>query len=178
MQPVLLLWNLPRLRIYSSDVPSCIMTTPTPSPGHTISLWKRLAIIGLFGGVGFAVALSTIIGAVVWNNSRRKPSEPWNTNAIVADDSPRFDPSADAKKVVFRYSLNNTTDIDYHIDSNDTYKLMVKTKDDIFTAPMARETASRNSARLHTCQTKIFLQSVPRHEPSTAKCRRIRRRIS
>lgn len=131
----------PRFRIYSSDVPSCIMTTPTPSPGHP-SLWKRLAIISFFGGLGITVTLAAILGVVVSYSSRLKPPQPWNTNAIVADGPPGFSSSTDGKKMSLSYSLRNTTDTDYHIDSDSTFKLVMKTKDGTFTPPIPADNGS------------------------------------
>jgi hypothetical protein len=117
------------------------MTTPTPAPGHP-TLWKRLAIISLFGGVGIAVTLAAILGVVVWYSSRPKPPKPWNTNAIVADGPPGFSTSTDGKKIRLSYSLNNKTDGDFQFDSDTSFKLVMKTKDGTFTPPIAKDSGS------------------------------------
>jgi hypothetical protein len=74
-------------------------------------LWKRLAIIGVSFGAGFAVVISLIIGGVAWYSSRAKP---WNTAALRAT----FDglgTEGDAKSFAFYYVVENTTPADYRI---------------------------------------------------------------
>jgi hypothetical protein len=133
------------------------MTTLTPAPGHP-TLWKRLAIISLFGGVGIAVTLAAILGVAVWYSSRPKPPKPWNTDAIVAEDSPGFSSSSDGKKMSLSYSLRNTTDTDYHIDSDSILKLVMKTKDGTFTPPMAADNGSVELPVFIPAKQKAYFQ--------------------
>jgi hypothetical protein len=101
--------------------------------------WKRLAVISLFGGAGFAVAVAGIVGAIAWYNSRPKQPRAWNTSAIVADGPPTFSAGDDGKKIEFVYSLQNKSVTDYQIDSASSIKLLVKTKDGTFSPPLSSE---------------------------------------
>jgi hypothetical protein len=125
-----------------------------------MTLWKRLAIISLFGGVGIATTLAAILGVVVWYSSRPKPPKPWNTDAIVAEDPPGFSSSADGKKLTLSYSLRNTTDTDYHIDSGSTFKLVMKTKEGTFTPPMAADNGSVELPIFIPAKQKAYFQIV------------------
>jgi hypothetical protein len=118
--------------------------------GHTTSApdvtsvvwWKRLAIACLFGGAGFALALATIIGLVGWYHSRPKPPRPWNTNALIASGPPGFSVVGDGKSIELSYSLQNTTSIDYKVDSDSQINLLVKTADGTLSPPLSKESAS------------------------------------
>jgi hypothetical protein len=103
------------------------MATPSlqPTPVHT---WKRLAVISLSAGAGFALMLSLIVGGIVWYTSRPKPLKPWDTNAIIAKEAPSFSVSDDGSKIEFQYTLENTTSSDYRINSDSAIKVLLRTK--------------------------------------------------
>ena len=116
--------------------------TPIVLTPRTMTSWKKIALISFFGGAGFAVSLALVVGTIVWYSSRPKPPKPWNPNAIVADGPPLFEPGADGKKIRFLYSLKNMTNTDYQIDSDASFKVLMKTKEGTFTAPITTENAS------------------------------------
>jgi hypothetical protein len=127
----------------------------------SISGWKRIALQGLFIGVGFAIMLSIIAGAALWYVYRPKPPKLWNTHAIVATDPPGFDianwVSSDGKTtvpvLVLTYTLRNTTDFDYTIESRSAVKFMLRRSDgtvgpDMFSGPIEENEGSQNDIRL------------------------------
>ena len=91
------------------------MATPTVSP-NPINRWRRIAPKAILGGASFAVTLCLILGAVVWYFNRPEPPQPWNTNAIIAKQTPYFDASKDGKRVELRYVLENTSTAAYLAD--------------------------------------------------------------
>ncbi len=74
---------------------------------------KRLVIIGISFGMGFAVTLSIIIGAFFWHQSRPRP---WNTKAIIAIYD-HVDTEGVDNNFVFYYTLHNATEYDYKISN-------------------------------------------------------------
>jgi hypothetical protein len=98
----------------------------TPSlPVKPAKSWKRVAIVSFFGGVGFAITLAIILGAFLWHETRPTAPKPWNTTAIGASYTNLF---ADLEKTQvifeFRYSLENSTDMDYEIPAD--AKVMIR----------------------------------------------------
>lgn len=101
-------------------------STPTPAPAPAASkpirTWKRIALISVFGGAGFAVVISAIVGLAIWYMSRTKPPKPWNANAIKATFD-YVDTTGDNNDIVFYYILENTTNQDYSVPSKDSMHL-------------------------------------------------------
>lgn len=112
-----------------------LMDTTDLSP-KPVSTWKRVAIIGLFCGAGFALMAGLILGGVVWYTSRPTPPKPWNTTVIVAKETPDFDVTDGGTKVEFRYTLENASDSDYRIDSISGIELLARHKDGILSQPL------------------------------------------
>ena len=83
--------------------------------------WKKALFIGVGWGLGTAIGLVLLVGGFFWYQSRPKPPvppKPWNTTAIKAD----YDyATAEGEKntILFYYTLENTTDFDFHIESGD-----------------------------------------------------------
>jgi hypothetical protein len=122
------------------------MTSSALSDGSASS-WKRLAIRSLFGGMGLAVGLAAILGSYWWYASRPKPPKPWNAAAILATyDS--VDTGDENKGILFYYVLQNTTDNDFSVGSNDQPKL---------TAQLAREKSLAAFDDFLKIQLPIFL---------------------
>lgn len=78
--------------------------------------WKRLFLIGAGWGVGTAVGLAGVIGCFIWYQGRPKPPKPWNRSAIIAEYD-YVDTEGDKNTIIFYYTLENTTDFDYHLES-------------------------------------------------------------
>jgi hypothetical protein len=104
------------------------MDTPN-TPLKPPSTWKRLAIISLFCGAGFALMAGLIFGGFVWYSSRPTPLKPWVSTIIVAKGSPAFSVSDDGKMLELDYALENTGNSDYHIDSLGEVESMARGKD-------------------------------------------------
>jgi hypothetical protein len=98
------------------------------TPGLPIkpsNLWKRVAIISFFGGVGFAFAVVVIVGSFIWYKSRPMPPMPWNKTAVKAYYTNLSVVFHNAQSYFdFRYSLDNSTDSDYEIPSE--AKVMIR----------------------------------------------------
>jgi hypothetical protein len=103
------------------------MGTSSPPIG-TISTWKRIAIISFFSGFGVALAAALILGGFIWYTSRPTPPKSWNTSALVASGPPKCDAIEDGKRLELRYSVKNSTAIDYSLDAEAANKLRVMAK--------------------------------------------------
>lgn len=114
------------------------MATPVLSP-QALSGWKKLALISLCGGAGFALMLSLIVCTVLWYSSRPKPPAPWNTSSIVVADGPTFSTSDDGKQIYFRYTVENKTNTDYEAPAP---KLVAKLKDGSISRPLPEDVAT------------------------------------
>ncbi len=97
--------------------PSIVPASVVPPAGL-----KRLILRSAAFGVGFAAALSLIVGG--WNlyANRPKPPKPWNNRAITA--TYRNVQTGNGSKVKFNYVLANNTDTDYRIDSTTAHVAM------------------------------------------------------
>jgi hypothetical protein len=115
------------------------VSTPTLPSDNPIAPWKRLAIWSLFGGGGFAVVLVAVVGIIVWYSSRPTPPQRWNKDALVANEPPGFAASNDGKRVIFTYSVDNTTDTDYQLDSSYGIKVLIRDKEGSFSQPLSDE---------------------------------------
>jgi hypothetical protein len=116
------------------------MAAPT-SPQNRISGWKIIALRSVFVGVGFALTLALIAGVLAWYHSRPKPAQSWNSAAIVSSDPPGFSASKDGTRIEFHYTLENTTDADYEIDSDIYFKLLLKNNKGTLSRPLTKEQA-------------------------------------
>jgi hypothetical protein len=102
----------------------------TESP--SIRPWKMLAIRSFFGGVGFAIGLSIIAGAVLWYHNRPERPKPWNASALKATYDTMEFMVGSAKDtysypVVFYYNVRNNTDRNYQINSSTLTPMAVLT---------------------------------------------------
>jgi hypothetical protein len=105
--------------------------------------WKRLLLISIGWGLGTAIGLSAIVGAYLWYDSRPKPPMPWRTTAISSpssEDSPAFR-SDDNKTIRFTYTVQNSTDYDYEIETGTPIRITVKHTDGSFSEPMPEDVA-------------------------------------
>lgn len=113
------------------------VASPTVGPRPSTN-WKRLALISLFGGFGFAMGLVAVLGAIVWYNGRPKPPKPWSTSAIVANGAPRFSAlNGEKKGVELTYAVANRTESDYRIESNSPVSILIRTKDGVLSPPFS-----------------------------------------
>lgn len=105
-------------------------------PSKSLSTWKRLAIISLFGAAGFAITAGLILGGVVWYTSRPALPKPWNTTVIIAKDPPGFSVSNDGKTIEFTYVLENRASSDYRIDSLSEIQMFGRGRDGTLSHPI------------------------------------------
>jgi hypothetical protein len=147
------------------------------------SALKRLAIISLFGGAGFALVAALICGGVLWYTSRPKPPKPWNTSVIIARVQPEFDLSDDGKMLILHYTLENTGSSDYRIDSVTDLQLLARRKngvlsqplpdaDKILRLPIFIPTKQKSSARISLPYSGIVTRNTA--EPDAALHERLR----
>jgi hypothetical protein len=82
-----------------------------------VPTWKKIILRAAGFGGGFAVILASIVGLSIWYEGR-PPREPdWNSAAIKATfKNVLITTSTPKPKLIFSYSLENTTDRDYSID--------------------------------------------------------------
>jgi hypothetical protein len=75
--------------------------------------WKRILIIGVGFGVGFALALTAIVGIYSWWTNR---PQQWTTQAVTAKIGEISVHNDDVGVIVsFEYALTNNTKNDYHL---------------------------------------------------------------
>ena len=97
--------------------------------------WKRLVLTAGLGG-GFAIGLALIAGAWLWYQGRPTKLKPWNTKAIVAAfDYPDIESSqpggsneSTVSMIVLYYTLENTTDSDYHMPPQEQLEVDARLK--------------------------------------------------
>jgi hypothetical protein len=104
--------------------------------------WRAFALRSLFAGAGFALAVLIVLAIFAWYRSRPEPPQSWNTSAIVANDPPSFTASKDGNRIEFRYVLENTTDADYEIHADYTFKVTIRGTKGTLTQPLKSEQAS------------------------------------
>jgi hypothetical protein len=83
--------------------------------------WKRPLFIGIGWGLGTAVGLAVLVGGFLWYQGRPKPPKPpkpWDTAAIKAEYD-HADTEGEKNTIIIYYTLENTTDFDYRIESGD-----------------------------------------------------------
>jgi len=89
-----------------------------------MSATKRRIITDLSLGVGFVIVLAIIVSLFIWHEN--KPA-PWDARAITSIyDS--VDVEGDNGTLVFYYTLQNNTDIDYSINEASDVVLLSKLK--------------------------------------------------
>ena len=98
------------------------------SQARNLSPLKKLAVVALCGGAGFAVTAALILGGARWYASRPRP---WNAAVIAARRPPGFTVSKDGKMIEFFYELENTGMRDYRIDSANGIQIYARNEDGI-----------------------------------------------
>jgi hypothetical protein len=89
--------------------------------------WKRVLLRSAGLGGGFAIVLCAIVGTWVWYSGRPKPPKPWDKRAITAEyDFVR--PNGDKDYLTFHYILQNNTDFDYRVDSDNEIQISGRLK--------------------------------------------------
>jgi hypothetical protein len=89
--------------------------------------WKRLFIKAAGFGAGFALMLAVLAGVGLWYWNRPKPPKPWDTQAITAEYI-KADVEGDKNTLVFSYTLQNNTDLDYRVEDASAITLGAKLK--------------------------------------------------
>ena len=88
--------------------------------------WKAIAIRSLFFGIGFAVTIALLGGAVFWYLKQPKP---WNTSAITAQYD-EIGTEGEENTFVFYYTLQNNTKKDYSISKYSEIPIFVRLADE------------------------------------------------
>lgn len=113
-----------------------IMDTSSPS-AKPLSQRKKLALIAFYGGAGFALMAAMIIGGLAWYKSR--PS-PWDKKAIIASRPPGFGVNDDGKAIGLVYTLENTSQRDFELDSASPIQIFERLKDGTLVGPLTDKT--------------------------------------
>jgi hypothetical protein len=93
--------------------------------------WKKWFIKGAGVGVGLALGLAVIAGAIYWYSSRPKQPKPWNFNAIKATYTVlQGQVRGDDVHLTFVYALHNPNDVDYSLPGEVSAELMRKLPND------------------------------------------------
>src|ERR1700737_1697573 len=83
-----------------------------------MSEWKKPLFIGVGWGLGTALGLVILVGGFLWYEGRPEPPKPpkaWNSAAIKAQYD-NVDTEGAKNNLVFYYTLENTTDFDFHAE--------------------------------------------------------------
>ena len=78
-----------------------------------------MLLISLGIGVGIGSAFALVAGLYVWYQ-RRPPKNTWDSDAVTASFL-SADTTGDGNHLRFRYILENHTDQDYRVNSDDLY---------------------------------------------------------
>ncbi len=101
--------------------------SPNNSNKKSMTSLKKLTVISMSFGVGFAITIALVLGAFFWYQNKPKPPKPWDENAITATyDS--VDTEGKNNTIFFSYTLENNTNLDYSIDGLSNMVLLAKLK--------------------------------------------------
>src|SRR5579885_1176574 len=93
--------------------------------------WQNILLKSAGFGGGFALIVISAIGVWSWYKNRPPKQKPWDAKAIVATfdyaDKESADPSGETApkfdSIVAYYTLENTTDTDYHMPTTDLLEI-------------------------------------------------------
>ena len=86
--------------------------------------WKKIFLRAAGFGAGAIVAAAVIVGVLVWWSKRPEKLKPWNTSAITASfDSIVTEDDTNLSTMVFVYTLQNNTDVDYQVQDGSSIHL-------------------------------------------------------
>ena len=91
--------------------------------------WKLVLLkaAGYAGGV--ILALSVVVGSIVWYTSRPVKPKPWNRDSIVASYYRVTESDESTAKLEFEYILDNKTDRDYELRADSSLKIAARLED-------------------------------------------------
>jgi hypothetical protein len=98
-----------------------------------------LKIAAASAGITLAVCLFAATG--LWYVNRPKPSKPWNEKALVINGPPGFGTSEKEFPFYLSYSVKNTTDKDYSVESAEQIRMMAELNDGSLSNPLETRTA-------------------------------------
>jgi hypothetical protein len=98
--------------------------------------WKKLLVLAAGFGGGFAVVLASIVAGWAWYQSRPERPKPWDEKAIIATfdypDTGSGEPEGPEgfrpDTLILHYTLENTTDHDYHMPPKEQLELDARLK--------------------------------------------------
>ena len=131
--------------------------------------WKKFVLMAAGVGGGFAVVIASIAGVWTWYHGRPTKPTPWDPRAIVATyqypdiESGEFEGPNGIKinTIVIYYTLENTTDIDYHMPPQEQLEVDGRLKlDKSLTAPL--NSAPVGSSLLKLDKEQIFIPAKQR----------------
>jgi hypothetical protein len=134
--------------------------------------FEKKLLIAAARSAGFGVVLLGVALTAHWYFSRPEPPKLWNVSAIVAQASPRFRVSGDGKKIQFTYDIENTTRMDFHIESTTRITIMAKMEDGVFSEPVPSGTMSVDlpvfvpAKRKGSLVVSALFSEIPERKPS------------
>lgn len=126
--------------------------------------WGKIVLRAAGFGGGFALVIASIVGVWVWYHSRPTKPRPWDAKAIVATyqypgfESGEFEgPNGiTIDTLVIYYTLENTTDIDYHMPASEQLEVDGRFKaDKSLTVPLNSERDGTSFLKLDSGQVFI-----------------------
>ncbi len=89
--------------------------------------WKKLLLRSAGFGAGFALMLVAVVVVWGWYSARPKRTKPWNRTAILAEYS-RINAAGEDKHFEFVYFLENTTNEDFNVATENQLSVYLKVK--------------------------------------------------
>lgn len=129
--------------------------------------WKKLVLTAAGFGGGFALVTASIVGLSLWYHGRPAKLKPLDAKAIVGtyqypDISGEFEGPNGIRidTIVIYYTLENTTDIDYHMPPQEQLEVDGRLKaEKSLTLPL---TSDRGSSLLKLDKEQVFIPAKQR----------------
>jgi hypothetical protein len=130
--------------------------------------WKKFVLMAAGFGGGFAVVIASMVGVWVWYHGRPTKPKPLDAKAILATyqypdiESGEFEGPNGTRidTIVVYYTLENTTDVDYHMPPQDQLEVDGRLKlEKSLTLPL---TSSRGSSLLKLDEEQVFIPAKQR----------------
>jgi hypothetical protein len=87
-----------------------------------MDMWKKILLRAAGFGAGFVLTAALIVGLVLWWSQRPEKPKPWNATALTASFD-AVDAEGEKNTLVFVYTLQNNTDVDYQVTDDNSVHL-------------------------------------------------------
>jgi hypothetical protein len=84
--------------------------------------WRKIFLRAAGFGAGAIVTAAVVMGAFIWWSKRPEKPKPWNSSAITASFE-EIHTEGETKTMVFVYTLQNNTDVDYQVQDDSSIHL-------------------------------------------------------